>query len=104
MTEDFRDISQDQYTTFSHSWFDPWKEKDISCDYRFRKPKQAEIRRFNKDVQKTASTAQTNLLITIIHPDDREKLQADMEEYPALALTCVGWALKASGLANDLGN
>lgn len=93
-----------QYTVSGHSWFDPWQDKEITCEYRFRKPKRTEINRFNKDVQKTASTAQQNLLITIVHPDDKTRLLADIEEHSALSLTLAGWALKASGLSNDLGN
>ncbi len=93
-----------KYTAFSHSWFDPWKDEDITCEYNFRKPARSEVNRFNKEVQKSSTAAQRNLLVTVVEPGDKDRLLADLEEYPALTLTVVSWVLKSSGLSNDAGN
>lgn len=91
------------YASAGHSWFDPWLEKDVTCEYQFRKPSRAEINRFNKEVNKSSGAAQNNLVLALIHPDDASRLKADLESYPALLATLANWVLKASGLS-DLGN
>ncbi len=93
-----------EYTELSHTWFHPWKNREITCAYRFREPSQAEINRYTKEAGKgSAATAHTNLLVSIVHPDNKAQMLADFKAYPGLAPALGNWALKASGF-NDLGN
>ena len=93
-----------KYAAFSHTWNDPWEEKEITRDYRLAKPKREDINRFNKEVQKSPAVAQQNLVVATIHPDDKAACLADIEQWPGLLLTLANGLLKASGLSNDLGN
>lgn len=93
-----------KYVTAGHTWADPWNDdKEVTCEYQFRKPGRADIARFTKEGPKSVSMAQNNLLISLIHPDDAERLKRDLEEYPALLTTLSGWVMKGSGFG-DMGN
>ena len=97
-------MDEKKYAAFSHAWFDPWENEEISREYRLAKPERADVNRFNKEVQKSASTAQQNLVVSLIHPDDKAACLADLERWPGLFLTLASGLLKASGLSGDLGN
>ena len=93
-----------KYIEISHAWVDPWDDnQEVSCKYQFRKPSRSEINRFNKEVAKSASVAQNNLLMNIVHDEDRDRLKTDLEEYPGLLMSLAAWVLKACGFG-DLGN
>lgn len=92
-----------KYIKVGHTWADPWEEREVTCEYQFRRPVRNEIGRFNRDVSKSPDLAQNNLLIGMVHPDDAARLKADIELYPALLPTLAMWALKSSGFS-DLGN
>ena len=93
-----------RYAKASHTWTDPWADdKEVTCEYQFRRPSKSDISRFNKEVNKSPAVAQTNLLVNIVHPDDLDRMKTDLDKYPALLATLASWALKGSGLS-DLGN
>jgi hypothetical protein len=93
-----------KYIKVGHAWADPWDDdQEVRCEYRFRKPGRHEISRFNKEVSKSASVAQNNLLVGIVHPEDLNLLKADLEQYPGLLMSLTAWVLKACGFG-DLGN
>ena len=93
-----------KYIEGSHTWEDPWNDnKEITCAYRFRKPFRSDISRFSKEAVKSPTSAQNNLLIGTVHPEDAGRLKADLEEHPALLVALGAWMLKASGFG-DLGN
>ena len=92
-----------KYIKAGHTWNDPWEDKDITCEYQFRKPGRSEISRFNKEVSKSATNAQNNLLIGLVHDDDLQRLKEDLEKYPALLMSLSAWMLKSCGFS-DLGN
>lgn len=92
-----------EYVAAGHSWFDPWKGAEVTCEYRFRRASKSELARFQKEVGKSSSAAQHNLVTAVIHPDDQARYLADAETYPGLQGTFAAWALKNSGFS-DLGN
>jgi len=96
-------IENIKYITAGHTWTDPWDDREVTCEYQFRRPAKSEISRFNKEVNKSPAVAQTNLLVAIVHPDDLERLKTDLDKYPALLASLAAWALRSSGLG-DLGN
>jgi hypothetical protein len=92
-----------KYIKAGHTWTDPWEDKEVACEYQFRRPNRSEIARFNREVSKSPDVAQNNLLISMVHPDDTGRLKSDIELYPALLPSLAVWALKSSGFS-DLGN
>lgn len=91
------------YAEASHSWADPWTGEEVSKRYRFARPTKSQIKRLQQTAVKNSEAAGRNLILDTVHPDDKERLAADLEDYPALATTLSGWMVKACGLA-DLGN
>jgi|GEM_PF-1827369 len=105
MTEEQQSQEVEQeYTELAHNWFHPWQNREITCAYRFRQPGQSEINRYTKEAGKGSSaTAHQNLLVSIVHPEDKSRMLTDFKQYPGLPPALGNWALKASGY-NDLGN
>ncbi len=95
---------EEKYSEFSHTFTDKWADdEEITCAYQFRKPNKSEVNRLTKEAQKSSGAANHNLLITLVHPDDKARMLADLENYPGLAVTFANGLLKASGFG-DLGN
>ena len=67
--------------------------------YFFRKPKTPSYDRYLKTVQTSNSKALTAFCLDNIHPDQREKLEADFKEYPAMALSVGEKLLAMLGLS-----
>ena len=97
-------MEEKKFVTLSHTWFTPFEDREITCAFRFTAAGRAEVSRFNKEVLKSASAAQQNLVVGVIHPEDKDGFLAEAEKYPGLMLTFSSQILKASGLAGDLGN
>ena len=62
-------------------------ETEEDKTYFFRKPKTPSYDRYLKTVQTSNSKALTAFCLDNIHPDQRETLEADFKEYPAMALS-----------------
>jgi hypothetical protein len=71
------------------------EEKRLS--YRFRRPTRMELERALKIIQDKSVRAMTGLCVDTVHPDEAERLKADMDEYPGLGTTFGNEILKRSG-------
>ena len=74
-------------------------ETEVDKTYFFRKPKTPSYDRYLKTVQTSNSKALTAFCLDNIHPDQREKLEADFKEYPAMALSVGEKLLAMLGLS-----
>ncbi|MFI3271941.1 MAG: hypothetical protein R3Y11_07575 [Pseudomonadota bacterium] len=97
---------------FTHSFVDPWASQsdatdgveEVSLTYRFAKPTKAHIQRLQNAATKNAGQASRNLLIDVVHPDDKEALLAAMEEYAGIATSFSSAIIKGVGISAELGN
>lgn len=92
-----------KFVPFDHSWTDPWTGEEVSVSYRLARPTPAQIKRMQATASKNATSAARNLILDVIHADDREVFMRESESYPGLVTTMGGALIKAVGLA-DLGN
>ena len=74
-------------------------ETEEDKTYFFRKPKTPSYDRYLKTVQTSNSKALKAFCLDNIHPDQREKLEADFKEYPAMALSVGEKLLAMLGLS-----
>lgn len=74
-------------------------ETEEDMTYFFRKPKTPSYDRYLKTVQTSNSKALTAFCLDNIHPDQRETLEADFKEYPAMALSVGEKLLAMLGLS-----
>lgn len=93
-----------KYAAFPLAFRDPWKDADVELSFRFAKPNKMEIKRLQDTAGKNASQAARNLLLSTVHPDDKDKLTAAMEEYPGIATTYSTVLIKAVGISSEAGN
>lgn len=98
------DNTERKYATIPLSFNDIWEDKEVSFEFRFAKPSRLEMKRLQDTAVKNSSQASRNLLVSIVHPDDRESLLAAMDEYPGIATSYSTAVIKAVGLTADLGN
>ena len=93
-----------KYARFSHTWESPWDEKEISVSARFAKPNKEQLKRMQSRATKDSQAASYNLILDVVHSDDREKLIANLAEYPGTILTFATALVKAMGFSAELGN
>lgn len=93
-----------KYASFPHSFRDPWEEADVEMNFRFAKPTKGEIKRLQDTATKNFTNAARNLLLSTVHSEDKEALNARMEEYPGIATSYCTALMKAVGISSDLGN
>lgn len=93
-----------KYAAFKHSFRDPWEEKDVDLSFRFAKPTKTQIKRLQDTAGRNAAQASRDLLISAIHPQDKDELLAKLEEYAGLATSYSTALIKAVGISADLGN
>lgn len=93
-----------KYAAFPHSFRDPWEDVDVEMSYRFAKPTKGEIKRLQDTAPKNQAQASRNILLSTVHPDDKEALTSAMEEYPGIATSYSTALIKAVGVSSDLGN
>ena len=74
-------------------------ETEEDKTYFFRKPKTPSYDRYLKTVQTSNSKALTAFCLDNIYPDQRETLEADFKEYPAMALSVGEKLLAMLGLS-----
>lgn len=95
-----------KYAEFSHSFEDPWSangETEVKCAFRFAKPNKAQIKRLQDTAAKNAANAARNLILDVVHPDDKDALTQALEEYSGLATTLSTAIIKGVGISNELG-
>lgn len=91
------------YAAFEHSFTDVWTGTDREFSFRFARPGKSHIQRMQREAVKNSGQAARNLLLAIVHPENREAFVAAIDEYPGLLTSLAGAVIKAVGVA-DLGN
>jgi len=77
--------------------FEDFEEEEVRREYRFCNPGKMKIQRCQKEMMKAPEKAFTTLALDCIHPDERDALRADMEQYPGLATTFGNEILRRTG-------
>ena len=93
-----------KYANFTHSFRDPWADADVDMTFRFAKPTKGEIKRLQDTASKNPTQASRNLLLSIVHAEDKIALESAMEEFPGIATTLSTAIIKGVGISNELGN
>lgn len=99
-----------KFVAFTHSFDDPWagesadEAQGVSLTFRFAKPSKTQIQRLQDKAAKNPAQAAKNLLLDVIHPDDREAFTAKLEEYPGIATSFASAIIKGVGISAELGN
>lgn len=93
-----------KYALIPLSFHDLWEDRDIEFKFRFAKPTKLEVKRLQDTAVKNPTQAAINILASTVHPDDKEALQAAMEEYPGISTSYSTALIKAIGLTADAGN
>lgn len=99
-----------KYVLFSHTFSDMWAgdsaddAPEVTLSYRFAKPTKTQIQRLQDKAARNAGQASRNLVLDCVHPDDKQSLTEDMEEFPGLSSTFATAILKGVGISSDLGN
>ena len=103
-----------KFVAFSYTFSDPWAgekadgsledAQDVTLSFRFAKPGKTQIQRMQDKAVKAPGQAARNLLLDVVHPDDRQALMDSMEEYPGVTMSLAGAILKGVGMSSDLGN
>lgn len=90
--------------TFKDLWAEDEDKREVSLNFRFSKPTKTQIKRVQDTAGRNAAQAARDLLISTIHPDDKDELLAKMEEYAGIATSYSTALLKAVGISADVGN
>jgi len=93
-----------KYASFELSFLDKWENRDVELSFRFAKPSKLEIKRLQDTAGKNAAQASRNLLLSTVHPDDKDALTQAMEDYPGIATSFSTALIKGVGISSDLGN
>lgn len=103
-----------KFVAFSYTFSDPWAgetatgsledAQDVTLSFRFAKPGKTQIQRMQDKAVKAPGQAARNLLLDVVHPDDKQALLDSMEEYPGVTMSLAGAILKGVGISSDLGN
>lgn len=99
-----------KYVPFTHSFEDPWagdsadEPQTVSLTFRFAKPTKAQIQRLQDKATRNPAQASKNLLLDVIHPEDRQEFTARLEEYPGIATSFATAIIKGVGISAELGN
>lgn len=103
-------VSSRKYVPFTHSFEDPWagesadEGQTVSLTFRFAKPTKIQLQRLQDKAVKNSSQAARNLLLDIIHADDKQRFMESMDEYPGITSSFVNAILKGVGISAELGN
>jgi hypothetical protein len=93
-----------KYASFPHSFRDPWEDADIEMSFRFAKPTRTQIKRLTDTAGRNALQAARDLLLATVHPEDKDELLANLENYPGIATSYSTVLIKSVGISADLGN
>ena len=93
-----------KYAAFPHSFRDPLEDLEVEMSFRFTKPTKTEIKRLQDTASKNPTQASRNLLLSTVHPEDKDKLTQAMDEYPGIATSYSSALIRAGGITADLGN
>lgn len=99
-----------KYVSFSHTFSDPWSGEnaedalDVTLTFRFSKPTKTQIQRLQDKAPKNPGQASRNLLLEVVHPEDKQGLSEAMEEYPGIATSFATAIIRGVGISAELGN
>lgn len=99
-----------KFVPFTHSFEDPWAGdsaedgQTVSLTFRFAKPTKTQLQRLQEKAVKNSGQASRNLLLDIVHPDDKQRFMESMEEYPGIATSFATAIIKGVGISAELGN
>lgn len=93
-----------KYAKIPHSFRDIWEDRDVELEFRFAKPTKNDIKRLHDIAARNNMQASRNILLSTIHPEDKESLVQVMEDYPGVATSYATALIKAVGMSADLGN
>lgn len=99
-----------KYVKFTHTFEDPWSGENaedaqtVSMTFRFAKPTKMQIQRLQDKAAKNSGQASRNLILDVVHPEDRDELMAKMEEYPGIATSFATAIIRGVGISSELGN
>ncbi|MCP4162598.1 MAG: hypothetical protein GY760_21230 [Deltaproteobacteria bacterium] len=97
------ELNGKKYKDFTHDMYDDFDEEEIEFTYKFRKATSGEVSRAQSKMGKKSSQAFQNLCVSTCHPEDKERLLADLKSYPGLTTTFGNKILEMAGFG-DLGN
>ena len=92
-----------KYAPFFHSFTDPWEDAELEFTFRFAKPGVLAIKQLQKTAGRDSARASRNLIVNVIHPEDKEAFFAAADQYPGLITSYATALAKAVGIG-DLGN
>lgn len=81
---------------------EPDDDSEVELEYIFRRPTAASYDRFIKTAQSGMLRATRAFLADSVIPEQADALNADMEEYPALAMSISEKLLVMMGLAKNV--
>ena len=98
------EASLKKYAEFTHSFVDPWADdgEETSFTFHFAKPNKVQIKRMQDTAGKSAAQASRNLLVEIVHPEEKDALIGALDSYPGLVTAFASAIIKGIGIA-DLG-
>jgi hypothetical protein len=79
----------------------PDDDTEIEIEYIFKKPNMASYDRYVKTASNGMTKALKTFMFDNIIPEHRDKLEADLEEYPALTLSAGEKLLSMLGLSKS---
>lgn len=98
LKEQYSDSGEKVYLVTNTVMIDDDTEEEFA--YLFRKPKPASYDRYVKLISNSASKASKSFAFDNIIPEQKNQLQADLEEYPAMAISLADKLLRMLGLAD----
>ena len=89
---------------FKDLWAEDENKREVTLNFRFAKPTKTQIKRVQDTAGRNSAQAARDLLISTIHPDDKDALLTSMDDYPGIATSYSTALLKAVGISADVGN
>ncbi|WP_018752674.1 hypothetical protein [Paenibacillus sanguinis] len=81
---------------------EPDDDTTVNLDYVFKRPAAASYDRYVKNTSQSPTKALRNFILDNIVEEQAAKLEADLEEYPALSLAIGEKLLTMLGLSKDV--
>lgn len=97
-------MAEKKYIELNHTFNDTWEDnRETTLTFRFSKPTKADITRFQATAAKNSTNAMRELLLSIVHEEDKQKFMDALEEYPGILITFTNPILSGVGVSADLG-
>ena len=96
-----------KFVSFSLTFSDPWAgesaddPQDVTISCRFAKPSKVQIKRLQDKAVKNSGQDAHNLLLDVVHPDDKEALLQHIEEYPGVTSSFAAMILRGVGIGEQ---